>query len=135
VSDALRGVARMAMRSPPLRHLMTSLVAIAVALALLAVAFGFLVATLYLALVRVVEPPLAALLTSLILALVAALILLFLRLRRPRRVARGALGVDALLLAATDQVGRDPWSAIVVAAVLGAITEVLRSTSAPRSQP
>ena len=67
--------------------------------------------------------------SSLILGLVAGLILLILRLRRPRRAATGTIGVEALLLAATDQVRRDPWSSIATAAVLGAIAEILRSAS------
>jgi hypothetical protein len=121
--------ARALLRSRAMRDLIGRLAAFGVAMALLAVAFGFLVATLYLALAEVVEPPLATLLTSLILGFVAGVILLILRLRRPRRAATGTIGVEALLLAATDQVRRDPWSSIATAAVLGAIAEILRSAS------
>jgi hypothetical protein len=135
VSHAL-GVSavRAALRSRAMRDLIARLVALGVALVLLVIAFGFLVATLYLALAEAADPPLAALLTSLILGVVAALILLILRLRRPRRPPAGAIGVDALLLTATDQVRRDPWSTIAAAAVLGAVAEILRSgASRPRT--
>jgi hypothetical protein len=39
--------------------------------------------------------------------------------------------MDALLLSVTSQVQRDPWSSIVVAAVLGALAEVVRGRSSP----
>jgi hypothetical protein len=107
---------------------MARLVAYGVALVLVAIALGFLVATLYLALLKVVEPALATLLTSVVLGLLAALIVLSVRLRR-RRVSKGALEVDTLLLTVSDQVRRDPWSSIVVAAVLGALAEITRSSS------
>lgn len=118
------------LRSRAVGDLIGRLVAYLIALVLLAVAFGFLVAALYLALIETVEPPLAALLTSLALGILAGLILLVARFRRPRRAAAGTLGVDALLLSLTDQVRRDPWSSIVVAAVLGALAEVTRSAPA-----
>jgi hypothetical protein len=111
------------------RDLVARLAAYGAALVLVAIAFGFLVATLHLALIKVVEPPLAALLTSLVLGLLAGLIVLSVRLRRRGRVTRGALEVDTLLLSVTDQVRRDPWSAIVIAAVIGALTEITRSSS------
>jgi hypothetical protein len=111
------------------RDLVARLAAYGVALVLVAIAFGFLVATLHLALIKVVEPPLAALLTSLVLGLLAGLIVISVRLRRRGRVTRGALEVDTLLLSVTDQVRRDPWSAIVIAAVIGALTEITRSSS------
>ena len=120
----LRGM----LQSPAARDLRALLVGYAVALVLLAIAFGFLVATLYLALAEVVERPLAALLTSLLLSLIAGLILSTLRLRR-RRVPTGRIGVEGLLLSATDQVRRDPWSSLLVAAALGALAEITRPSS------
>lgn len=118
------------LRSGAVRDLIRRLVAYLIALVLFAVAFGFLVATLYLALIETVEPPLAALLTSLALGILAGLILLVARFPRPRRPAAGTAGMDALLLSLTDQVRRDPWSSVVVAAVLGALAEVTRSPPA-----
>lgn len=117
------------MRSQLLRNLIVRLVGYVLALALLTIAFGFLVATLYLALAEVVEPPLAALLTALVLGAVAALILLTVRYRRARRVTAGAVGVDALLLSMSEQVRRDPWSTLAVAVALGALAEITRSSS------
>ncbi|HZA65714.1 MAG TPA: phage holin family protein [Geminicoccaceae bacterium] len=120
----LRGI----LQSRAARDLRAHLVGYAVALVLLASAFGFLVATLYLALAEVVEPPLAALLTSLLLGLIAGLILLTLRMRR-RRIPTATIGVEGLLLSATDQVRRDPWSSLLIAAVLGALAEITRPSS------
>lgn len=117
------------MRSPLLRDLLALLVAYALASVLLAIALGFLVATLYLGLAEVVEPALAALFTALVLGGVAALILLRVRYRRPRRAPAGAAGVDALLLSMREQVQRDPWSTLAVAAVLGALAEFTHSSS------
>jgi hypothetical protein len=125
----LRGI----LRSRVVRDLRAQLVGYVVALVLLAIAAGFLVATLYLTLAEVVEPPLAALLTSLLLGLVAGLILLTLRLRRRRRVTTETIGVEGLLLSATDQVRRDPWSSLAVAAVLGVLAEITRPSSRPPS--
>jgi hypothetical protein len=112
-----------------IRHLIARLVGYAIALVLLATAFGFLVATLYLALARIVEPPLAALLTALALGGAAGLILLIVRYRRSRRRIARAVEADALLLSITDQVRRDPWRALAVAAVLGALAEIARPSS------
>ena len=119
------------LRSRAVRDLTASLVAYLIAGVLLAIALGFLVATLYMTLTRLVQRPLAALLTALILGVVAGLVLLVVRLRRRRPVPAGTVGVEALLLSVTDQVRRDPWSSIVIAAVLGAIAEVSRSASRP----
>jgi hypothetical protein len=107
-----------------LPDLIARLVAYVVALVLLATAFGFLVATIYLALAKVVEAPLAALLTSLALGGVAGLILLSVRYRRRRKPTAGTVGADALLLSITEQVRRDPWLSLAIAAVLGALTEI-----------
>jgi NhaP-type Na+/H+ or K+/H+ antiporter len=126
---------RAALGSVAVRALVRRLVALGVAVVLLATAFGFLVATLYLALAEVVEPALAALLTSLALGLVAGLILLVLRRRRPRRAAKRTIDTDALLLAATDEVRRDPWSSLATAAILGALSEILRSGSSSPPRP
>lgn len=115
--------------SGAVRDLSAHLVGYVVALVLLAIAFGFLVATLYLALAEVVEPALAALLTSLVLGLLAGLVLLSLRLRRRRRVTTETIGVEGLLLSAADQVRRDPWSSLVSAAILGALVEITRPSS------
>jgi hypothetical protein len=112
-----------------LRDLIARLVAYCVALVLLATAFGFLVATLYLALAKVVEAPLAALLTSLALCGAAGLILLSVRYRRPRKAAAGTVGPDALLLSMSEQVRREPWLSLAIAAVLGALTEISHSSS------
>lgn len=117
------------MRSRMMRDLIARLVAYAVALVLLATAFGFLVATLYLALAEVVEAPLAALLTALALGGVAGLILLSARYRRPRKPAAGTVGADALLLSISEQVRRDPWPTLATAAVLGALAEISHSSS------
>jgi len=117
-------------RSQFLRDLIARLVAYALALVLLATAFGFLVATLYLALAEVVEAPLAALLTSLALAGVAGLVLLSVRYRRRRKPAAAAsVKADALLLSISDQVRRDPWLSLAVAAVLGALAEISHPSS------
>ena len=117
------------MRSPLLRDLFARLIAYALASVLLTIAFGFLVATLYLGLAEAVEPALAALLTALVLGGVAALILLWARYRRRRRAPPGAIGIDALLLSMREQVQRDPWSTLVIAAVLGALAEITHSAS------
>lgn len=120
------------LRSRVVRDLIASLVAYLIAGVLFAIALGFLVTTLYLALSELLEPPLAALLTSLILGVVACVVLLVARSRRRRRVPAGTVGVEALLLSVTDQVRRDPWSSIVIAAALGALAEVSRSAATPR---
>ena len=117
------------MRSRMMRDLIARLLAYAIALVLLATAFGFLVATLYLALAEVVETPLAALLTSLALGGVAGLVLLSMRYRRPRKPAAGSVGADALLLSMSEQVRRDPWLSLAIAAVLGALTEISHPSS------
>jgi divalent metal cation (Fe/Co/Zn/Cd) transporter len=118
-----------AIRSRMMRELIARLVAYLAALVLFATAFGFLVATLYLALAEVVEVPLAALLTSLALAGVAGLVLLSVRYRRPRKTAANTVGADALLLSLTEQVRRDPWLSLALAAMLGALTEISQSSS------
>jgi hypothetical protein len=112
-----------------MRELIARFVAYLVALLLLAIAFGFLVATLYLALAEVVEAPLAALLTSLVLASAAGLIVLGVRYRRPRKPAAGTLRADALLLSISEQVRREPWLSLAIAAALGALTEIAQSPS------
>jgi MFS family permease len=119
------------LRSQAVRDVRAGLIAYVIAAVLLAVAFGFLVATLYMALDEVVEAWLAALLTSVCLAVLASLVLLVVRLRARRRLRRETVGMDALLLSVTGQVQRDPWSSIVVAAVLGALAEVVRGRSSP----
>jgi divalent metal cation (Fe/Co/Zn/Cd) transporter len=112
-----------------MRDVLARLVAYLIALVLLATAFGFLVATLYLALAERVEPPLAALLTALALCVLAGLVLLSARYRRPRKAAEQTVGTDALLLSLSEQVRRDPWSTLATAAVLGALTEIFHSSS------
>ena len=116
-------------RSRMMRDLVARLLAYAIAVVLLATAFGFLVATLYLALAEVVETPLAALLTSLALGGVAGLVLLSMRYRRPRKPAAGSVGADALLLSMSEQVRRDPWLSLAIAAALGALTEISHPSS------
>ena len=117
------------LRSCIMRDLMARVVAFALALVLLATAFGFVVATLYLALTEVVEAPLAALLTALALAAVAGLVLLSTRYRRARKPAAGSVGADALLLSLSEQVRRDPWLSLAVAGVLGALAEISQASS------
>jgi divalent metal cation (Fe/Co/Zn/Cd) transporter len=112
-----------------IRHMIARLVGYFIALVLLTTAFGFLVATLYLALAKPFEEPVAALLTALALGAVAGLILLIGRPRRPRKPVARAVEADALLLSVTDQVRRDPWLALGVAAVLGALAEIARPSS------
>jgi hypothetical protein len=116
-------------RSRSMRDLIARVVAYLIAVMLLAIAFGFLVATLYLALSEIVKAPLAALLTSLALAGMAGLVLLTMRYRRPRKPAAGAVGADALLLSMTEQVRREPWVSLGIAAVLGALAEISQSSS------
>jgi hypothetical protein len=111
------------------RDVLARLVVYLIALVLLATAFGFLVATLYLALAEVVQAPLAALLTSLALCGLAGLVLLSARYRKPRKPAAGTVGADALLLSMTEQVRREPWLSLALAAVLGALTEISQSSS------
>jgi len=113
------------------RELAVNMVAYAIAALLLAIALGFLVAALYLGLAGVVEPVLAALFTALVLVALAALVLLAVRRRRPRRPPAAAIGVEALLLSMREQVQRDPWSTLVAAAVLGALTEFSHGSSRP----
>jgi hypothetical protein len=122
------------MRSPMVRDLTRRLIAYVIALVLLGTAFGFLVAALYLSLLEVVEAPLAALLAALVLGGVASLIVLNLRYRRPRPAA-AAPGVDALLLSASDQVRRHPWSSLAIAALLGALAEVTQTSASTRPPP
>jgi hypothetical protein len=117
-------------RSGVVRELIAGLVAYLIAGVLFATAFGFLVATLYLALREAVEPPLATLLTALCLVVVAGLVLLAMRLRRPRRRApAGPVGAEALLLSMTEQVRREPWLSLAIDAILGALTEISQSSS------
>ena len=116
-------------RSRIVRDLIVRLIASVIALVLLATAFGFLVATLYLALAEVVEAPLAALLTSLTLGGGAGLMLLIARYRRPRKPPVGTVGADALLLSISEQVRRNPWSTLATAAVLGALAEIAHPSS------
>lgn len=117
------------MRPQLLRDLLALLLAYGLAFVLLAISLGFLVATLYLSLLGVVEPALAALLTALALGGVAALILLIVRLRMRRPAPAGPVGVDALFLSLREQVQRDPWSTLAIAAVLGALAESAHSSS------
>jgi hypothetical protein len=121
------------MRSSMVRDLTRRLIAYVIALVLLGTAFGFLVAALYLSLLEVVEAPLAALLAALVLGGVASLIVLNLRYRRPRPAP--APGVDALLLSASDQVRRHPWSSLAIAALLGALAEVTQTSASTRPPP
>lgn len=116
-------------RSAMMRDLLARLVASVIALVLLATAFGFLVATLYLALAEVVEAPLAALLTSLALVGAAGIVLLIVRYRRPRKPAAAPVGADALLLSISEQVQRHPWSSLATAALLGALAEISQPSS------
>jgi hypothetical protein len=115
---------RAVMRSGMIHDLLARLAAYAIAMVLLATAFGFVVATVYLALAEVVEAPLAALLTSLVLGGAAGVVLLSVRHRRSRKPPAGTAGADALLLSIGEQVRRDPWLSLALAAVLGALAGV-----------
>jgi hypothetical protein len=135
VKAGLAALLSAALPSGIMRDLIARLVAYVIALVLLTTAFGFLVATLYLALARVVETPLAELFTSLTLAGVAGLVLLSVRYRRPRKPAPHPVGPDALLLSVTEQVRREPWLSLVIAAALGALAEISQSSSNRPPQP
>jgi hypothetical protein len=127
------GSAALLLRAVMLPRMMQDLIArvvgYVIALVFLATAFGFLVATLYLALAEFVEAPLAALFTSLVLGGAAGVVLLSVRYRRSRKPRAGTVGADALLLSIGEQVRRDPWLSLAVAAVLGALAEVAHSSS------
>jgi hypothetical protein len=112
-----------------IHDLIARLVGYAVALLLLATAFGFVVATVYLALAEVVEAPLAALLTALVLGGAAGVVVLGVRYRKPRKPPADTVGADALLLSIGEQVRRDPWLSLAIAAVLGALAETFHSSS------
>ena len=91
-----------------------------------------LVATVYLALDEVVEAPLAALLTALVLGGAAGVVVLSVRQRKSREPPPGPAGADALLLSIGEQVRRDPWLSLAIAAVLGALAGFTQSsTKAP----
>jgi hypothetical protein len=122
-------LARAAIRSGMLHDLIVRLVGYAIALVLLATAFGFVVATVYLALDEVVEAPLAALLTALVLGSAAGLVVLSVRNRKPCKPPPGTVGADALLLSLGEQVRRDPWVSVAIAAVLGALAGFSHSSS------
>ena len=123
---------RAVMRSGMIHDLIARLVAYAIALVLLATAFGFVVATVYLALDEVVEAPLAALLTALVLGGAAGVVVLSVRQRKSREPPPGPAGADALLLSIGEQVRRDPWLSLAIAAVLGALAGFTQSsTKAP----
>ena len=111
-----------------MQYLMTRLLGYLAALLLFAVAFSFLIAALYLAFATVWPEPLAALATTAVLAAAGGLVLI--ALRRPRRPAPAASS-DALLLALGQAVQRHPWSAVVVAAALGALAEMSSGSSKP----
>ena len=65
---------------------------------LLATAFGFVVATVYLALAEVVEALLAALLTAVVLGGAAGVVILSVRYRKPRKAPADTVAQEALLL-------------------------------------
>jgi hypothetical protein len=112
-----------------IHDLIARLVGYTIALVLLATAFGFVVATVYLALADVVEAPLAALLTALVLGAAAGIVVVSVRQRRSPKPPAGAVGADALLLSIGEQVRRDPWLSLAIAAVLGALAGGFHSGS------
>jgi hypothetical protein len=120
---------RAVMRSGMIHDLIARLVGYTVALVLLATAFGFVVATVYLALAEVVEAPLAALLTALVLGGAAGVVVLSVRYRKPRKPPADTVGAEALLLSIGEQVRRDPWLSLAIAAVLGALAGTFHSSS------
>jgi hypothetical protein len=132
VSDQIRLVAALlqgALRLGAVRRLGRHLAAYLVCLVLLLIAFGFLIATLYLGLAMVMRPPLATLATAAILIAVGVAVVLIAR-RRPRRAPPGTpLEAEALLVG--ELVRRHPWSAVAIALALGALSG--RSSSASSS--
>jgi hypothetical protein len=120
---------RAVMGSGMIHDLIARLVGYAIALVLLATAFGFVVATVYLALAEVVEAPLAALLTALVLGAAAGVVVLSVRHRKPQKPPAGTVGAEALLLSIGEQVRRDPWLSLAIAAVLGALAGGFHSGS------
>jgi hypothetical protein len=117
-----------ALRLDAVRRLGQHLLAYFLCLVLLLIAFGFLVATLYLGLAMVMRPPLATLATAAILIVVSGAIVLIVR-RRPRRAPPGApFEAEALLVG--ELVRRYPWSAVAIALALGALSGS-SSSSAP----
>ncbi len=123
MTDQLRLVAALlqgALRLGAVRRLGQHLLAYVVCLVLLLIAFGFLIATLYLGLAMVMRPPLATLTTAAILIVIGVAVVLIVR-RRPRRATPGApLEAEALLVG--ELVRRHPWSAVAIALALGALS-------------
>ncbi len=123
MTDQVRLVAALlqgALRPGAVRRLGQHLLAYVVCLLLLLIAFGFLIATLYLGLAMVMRPALATLATAAILIVVGVAVVLIAR-RRPRRAPPGApLEAEALLVG--ELVRRHPWSAVAIALALGALS-------------
>ena len=134
MTDQIRLVAALlqgALRLSAVRRLGQHLLAYVVCLLLLLIAFGFLIATLYLGLAMVMRPPLATLATAAILIVVGVAVVLIAR-RRPRRAPPGTpLEAEALLVG--ELVRRHPWSAVAIALALGALSGRSSSSSSSTS--
>jgi VIT1/CCC1 family predicted Fe2+/Mn2+ transporter len=107
-----------------LRRVAVQAVFVGLAAALLLTALGFLIAALMLALLDVVSPPLATLITALVLALVALFITLMVRARRPRPVARRGPSMGDVAPVLQLAAGNSPWAAMATSVILGAVTEL-----------
>lgn len=104
-------------------------------LILVAIAFGYLIASLQLGLAAVLPAPLAMLVTALILLGLAGTLVLVLHLRSRRRAAiRTASQVEALQRTSSDLVRAHPWALIAIAAALGALSGLGQTSTAPRKR-
>jgi hypothetical protein len=109
------------------------LIPVALAGVLALVAIGLLIASLLLALLEVMPPSLATLLTALMTSLAAGVLLLAHRSRRRRRRRQPPPSVlDELMPALQLAVGRNPLATAAAATLLGAVTEILMKSSGSR---
>jgi hypothetical protein len=97
------------------------------------VALGFLLASLFLGLLQVVEPAWAALITAAVAAVLAAIIILVANRRRvpPPRAAQPLGLTEQVAPALQLAVGSKPWLAIGLALALGAFSELARKPPRP----
>jgi hypothetical protein len=92
-----------------------------------------LIASLLLALLEVMPPSLATLLTALMTSLAAGVLLLAHRSRRRRQRRQPPPSVlDELMPALQLAVGRNPLATAAAATLLGAVTEILMKSSGSR---
>lgn len=131
-SQLIGALAGLLLQTADGRHLVRRLAVWAGVSVLVAVAFGHLVASLQLALAMVASPPLALLLTALVLLAGAGLLVLGLHLhRRLRAGVRAAGKIDALQRASTDLVRAHPWALVGLAVALGALSGLGPAPSRP----